>query len=410
MVRAMNAEAPLARRISYPLLVLYGLGTMVGAGIYALVGTVAAESGMATPWAFVVSGIVALVSAACFAELSARFPSSAGESRYVLEAFGWPRLSQAVGWLVVLTGLVSAATLAHAFTGFLLDMVALPGWLSTLGIVALLVAVGAWGIAESVWVAVLITLVEVGGLVFVLWRSRGVLATLPARWTELVPSGVDDGWGVAVGAFVAFYAYVGFEDMVNLAEEVQDVERTLPRAIFAAMGITTLLYVAISAAAVLGVDMQTLSQSATPMALMAGESSEGARLALGVVSILAGVNGALMQVVMASRVLYGMAGKGLAPAVLGRVHPRTRTPVVATVVVGVAIAVLALAFPLVTLAKATSAILLGVFLLVDVSMFVLVRRTPQVTGSPGMPAWLGLCGAALCGTFLMLQLASWWGG
>lgn len=176
------------------MLTFYGLGTIVGGGFYALTGEVAAEAGMLTPWAFLASAGIALFSAFSFAELSARFPYSAGEARYVQEAFGRKWLAAAFGWLVIATGVVSAATLANAFTGFVQRFIAAPDWLIVLPMVIGLGLVTAWGINQSAILALLVTLIEIGGLVFIVVVAGHNLQSAPARWSELIPSFSMDQW------------------------------------------------------------------------------------------------------------------------------------------------------------------------------------------------------------------------
>jgi amino acid transporter len=402
-----QSSTSLHRSITLPMLLLYGLGTMVGGGFYALVGKVTASAGDQMPLAFVVASVIAGFTAWSFSELAGRYPSSAGESRYVLEAFGRPSWATATGWLVVLTGVVSAATLCNAFGRFAEDLLGISGWVGVVGVVVALAGVAAWGIGESVALAVLITLIEVGGLLAVVIVRREVLWDLPGALPSMLlpPTSLEAGWGVMVGAFLAFYAFVGFEDMVNLAEEVVDIERTMPLAIGGAMLITTLLYVGVGSIAVLAVDAEVLVSAATPMAVLVQADGGSWAVVMTIISMLAGVNGALMQIVMASRVVYGMAARGLAPELLGRVHPSTRTPVVATVVVAVAVWLLATLVDLVSLARATSGVLLAVFTLVNLSLAVIHRRDgPAPSGIVRVPIWAPWVGALLTSGLLLLQL------
>jgi amino acid transporter len=384
---------------------------MVGGGLYALVGKVAGTSGMLAPLAFLLAATVAFFSALSFSELSARFPASAGESRYVHEAFGRPRLSQVIGWLVVATGVVSAATLADATVGFLLDLVEAHPTMLLVLVVVLLSTIAAWGITESVMVAGVVTAIEVGTLVVIVAVRGDVLATLPERWGELLPRGsMTEGVAVLAGGFLAFYSYLGFEDMVNVAEEVKEPRRNLPRGILMALGITTVLYLAITLVAVLAVPTDQLAAARTPLALVLGDASRASRDALVIVSLLAGVNGALVQIIMAARVIYGMAQEGRAPRALGVVSARTRTPVRATVLIGLVVLVLAAAFPLVALARVTSAIILVVFTVVNVALFVIKQRAPEPPpGAPRFPAVVPVVGAALCASLVGFQLVRWIG-
>jgi len=386
------------------MIMFYGLGTIVGGGFYALTGEVAAVAGMMTPWAFLASAIIALFSAFSFAELSARFPYSAGEARYVQEAFGKKWLAATVGWLVIATGVVSAATLANAFAGFVQHFVAAPDGLIICLMVVGLGLVTAWGINESAVLALLVTLVEIGGLIFILIAAGHNLTDVPTRWNEFVPTFSSDQWsGVFMGAYLAFYSFIGFEDMVNVAEEVKRPKRNLPIAILLSVIISGFLYCLVSLVTVLAAPLDELSASKSPLALALGDW-KGAAATVTVIGMLAGLNGALVQMVMSSRVAYGVARKGQAPARFENVNAWTRTPLEATLAITAAVLVLALWFPITALAKATSTILLAVFALVNFSLWWIKRRefAPPVEG-PNYPIGLPIAGGLTCMAFLIFN-------
>jgi amino acid transporter len=371
---AQPEPTALQRSISLPMLIFYGVGTMVGGGFYALLGEVAGEAGMATPFALILSGLLALISATSFAELSSRYPVSAGEVRYVRMGFGRADLAAVIGVLVILTGIVSAATLAVATIGFLRDLADIN---ESLGIALLVVAMGAvaaWGVGKSVALVAIITVIEVGALVVVAILAGDNLADLPDRGGELFPASTDVAWaGVFAGGFLAFYAFIGFEDMVNMAEEVKRPRRNLPIAILVSVVLTIIIYVLFSTVAVLAVPPEELAESATPIAEVAGGDGWFAGTGLVLVSMLTGINGALVQIIMASRVSYGMAKRGQAPSWFGLVVPVTRTPVFATAVMTGVVLALALYFPLVTLAETTSTMILVVFAFVNLSLWRIKR-------------------------------------
>lgn len=403
---ARMESGELKRTVTLPFLILYGVGTMVGAGFYALMGKVVGEAGMAAPLAFVLTGVLAALSALSFAELASRFPVSAGAAQYIREGFGNIPLSTVTGWLVILTGVVSAATMTVACVGFLRDMLPLN---ESLGIVLFVIAmtgIAAWGIGEAVAVVTIITVIEVGALVYVSGINLDALSELPTRWPELLPTSASGGWiGVFAGAFLAFYAFIGFEDMVNMAEEVKDVRRAMPIAIIASIVLTTILYVVVILVAMLALSPERLVNSATPVAELAGDgwlSGFGLRL----VSLMTGINGALVQVIMASRVAYGMSKRRQAPAWMSVVNPVTRTPVRSTVMTGGIIAALALYFPLTTLAKATSAIILLIFAGVNLALWRVKGRDPDPGGDgPRYPRWLPLTGFIVSLAVLIFQAA-----
>ena len=247
-----NHTAQLKRALTLPMVVLYGLGTTVGAGIYALIGEIAGVAGYGAPASFLIASLVAACTAASFAELAARYPRAAGAALYVQHGFGSPVLAVGVGLLVVLTGVVSAAAMVNAFTGYLQEFLpfdriwVIPGTVLALGFIA------AWGIAESVIAAAIVTVIEVGGLLLVVIVGADAFTTLPERWTEFMPGSSTAPWiGTMLGVVLAFYAFLGFEDMVDIAEEVKDPGRTIPRAILLTLGITVLVYITIMMSALL---------------------------------------------------------------------------------------------------------------------------------------------------------------
>jgi amino acid transporter len=391
----MRAEASttLARRLGLGLVTLYGLGNIIGAGIYVLVGEVAGLAGMASPLAFLIAAAAAAFTALTYGEICARFPVSAGEAVYVQEAFSRRALSLAVGLLVALAGIVSAATLVRGFVGYLQVLVPLPALVALLATPLVLGAVAAWGIAESMWTAAVLTLFEVVGLVLVVGVAAPDPGVMASRLTEIAPQASLETWqGIALAAFLAFYAFLGFEDMVNVAEEVRAPERTMPLAILIALGVATALYGVVVLVAVLAVPPEALAASDAPLALVY-ETATGRRpVLIAWIGGLAVMNGALVQMIMGARMLYGMSRRHWLPESLGRVHPRTRTPLRATALVTGLVLALALWVPLVGLAGATSTLVLVVFSLVNAALIRLKRRTPAPAGVRPWPAWVPWAG------------------
>jgi amino acid transporter len=370
---------------------------MIGGGIYALLGKIVDGAGVFTPVALLLAGGLALLSAYSFAELARRYPVSAGEVQYVDAAFGVTRLSQLVGLMVILTGLVSAATLCVATGGFLFDLAGFSAVTFAAITAACLTAIAAWGVFQSVAVVIVITVLEAGTLLLIVVFSADNLASLSDLAQEMSADGTHLDAAALVGAsFLAFYAFIGFEDMVNMAEETRNVKRNMPLAIFIAFAITISLYLGVALVAIGLEDGSGLATANTPLALLLPETMAGGP-AIGFISVLAGVNGALVQVIMASRVLYGMARRGLAPGWFARVNAHTSTPARATLVVGALVLVLATELPLAALAATTSAIILCVFAVVNLSLARL-RWTEKAR-----IAWLPLLGAGSCLAMLLAR-------
>lgn len=370
----------LKRAISLPGLIFYGVGTMIGGGIYALLGKVAGITGLLTPLAIIIAGLMALFSAFSFAELSSRYPRSSGPAYYMRQAFN-PRVGQIFGWLVISTGVVSAATLSVAVSGFLFDLIDLPVWLGQLGIVFVMAGIACWGIQQSVVTVAIITLIEVIGLILVIAVNGDSLTQEQISLTAFLPTADTQIWlSVFAASFLAFYAFIGFEDMVTLAEEVKSVKRNLPYGIVISLFITLLLYVGVSFVAVVTVDLAEFAQSNTPMAVLIKDSTWLSPKTLIVISSLAGVNGALVQIIMAARVLFGMADNQQAPKLFGQINKSTKTPVIASLFVASIILALTLLVNLTTLAKLTSGIILLVFSGVNLALLKIKYRQPQFDG------------------------------
>lgn len=404
----MAQPVELKRSLSLALITFYGLGTILGAGIYVLVGKVAGHAGLYAPVAFLAAAVLTVLTGLTYAELSARFPKSAGSALYVQQGLGWRPLSILTGWLIILTGIVSSATLANGFVGYLQVFVAVPDWLAIAVVVLALGALAAWGIAESVLVASVATVIEIGGLLFILAVAGDSLATLPARLPELAPPAEAAVWqGILLGAFLAFYAFIGFEDMVTVAEEVKDPARNLPRAILLSIAISTVLYLLVALVAVLSLELPALAGSRAPLALVYERATGSAPVLISLISLFAVINGALIQIIMSARMFYGMSREGWHHAAFGEVHPVTRTPLLATAVATGLVLVLALGLPLVTLAKATSFIILIVFALVNLALVFVKRRTPASSGIRVFPLWVPVAGFLTCTGFVLFQLTDW---
>ncbi len=406
----MNKPVTLKRNLSLTMMVLYGLGTTIGAGIYALIGEVAAVAGMGSPLSFLIAAFMAGLTAFSFAELSARFPRSAGEAWYVREAFGICAFSTAIGLMVVVAGVISAAAIFNAFVGYLHEFIAIPRTIAIGGIILMLGLLAAWGIAQSVIAAGIITLVEIGGLLLVVWAGGENLAHLPAALPDMIPGMGDDitsslSWGgIMAGSILAFFAFIGFEDMVNVAEETRDAERTLPRAIIITLGVTTAFYMLISLISILSVPINELAAHEAPLALVFEHGTGGSAHVLSLIGIIAILNGALVQIIMASRVLYGLSAQGLLPATLGRVHPVTRTPLIATALVVGLIMVLALWFRLAGLAEATSSITLVIFTIVNAALIRIRLRDGKPQHGACYPLIVPILGFVVSITFLGIGL------
>jgi APA family basic amino acid/polyamine antiporter len=394
---SVGSAVTLRRRLGLPLLVLYGTGITVGAGIYVLIGEVAGHAGVYAPWSFVLAATVMALTVASYAELSTRFPVSAGEAAYVMAAFRSPAFARAIGLMTVAIGVISSAAVTLGSAGYIQQFVPLPQYMIALAVLAILGAVAAWGILESVVLASVFTVIEVGGLLIVIIAAvyndlpfAAVITTLPPLNATALP-------GIAFGGLLAFFAFIGFEDLANVVEEARVPHRDIPRAMALTLLISTILYVLVAAIAVSAVPTERLSSSAAPLSLVFREVAGVSPATISAIAIVATLNTILAQMTMASRVIYGLAREGGLPSFLARVHPRTRTPLTATAFVVMAIVPLALLVPLTPLAEITSLATLAVFAVVNLALLWLRYRgaeslVPHVT----VPVWVPAIGLATC--------------
>ncbi|WP_171133672.1 MULTISPECIES: APC family permease [unclassified Ruegeria] len=379
----MSSTAPkeqkLKRALTTPLLTLYGLGVTIGAGIYVLVGATADVAGPFAALSFVVAALVVSLTALSYAELATRFPVSAGEAAYVEAGLRRSWMAVLVGLAVAASGVISASAVAIGAASYLHALTGLAIPFLTIGVVLIMAAIALWGITESVLIAAIITIIEIAGLLFVMGWGLTIQDPQGYRIGAMLPALELDVWrGIFAGSLLAFFAFVGFEDMANVAEEVKDPLHTIPKAIFLTLILATLLYFGTSMTVLRVVPIDVLSTSAAPLALVFSNAPDEIKKGFSAVAIVATANGVLIQMIMASRVIYGLADRGYLPKTLAVVPKATRTPVFATLLVAAIIMLLTQTFPIDVLAERTSQVVLMVFVLVNFSL-ILLKAKPDRT-------------------------------
>jgi len=387
----------LRRRLGLPLLLLYGVGITVGAGIYVLIGAVAGHAGVYAPWSFALAAAAMALTVGSYAELSTRFPVSAGEAAYVRAATKSRAASTAVGLLTLLIGIVASATVSLGAAGYIGEYVALPRGVIAGAVLIALGTVAAWGILESVLIASVFTLIEVGGLALIV--VAGLQAGVPVAAVLTTPPPLEPAVlsGIGYASLLAFFAFIGFEDLANVVEEAKVPHRDIPRAMVLTLIVSTLLYLLVAAIAVAAVPPEALAASPAPLALVMRSLTGASPLLISLIAIVATLNTILAQLSMAARVIYGMAKQNDLPAALGAVHARTGTPVVATALVVGATLVLALTVPFERLAEGTSLATLAVFAMVNLSLLRLrARAEPSPHPHVRVPVWVPAAGLATC--------------
>ncbi|WP_405657330.1 APC family permease [Streptomyces sp. RK9] len=379
------AEDPGLKRVLGPkLLILFVIGDILGTGIYATTGKVAGKVGGALWLPFAIGFVVAILTAASYVELVGKYPKAAGAALYTQKAFKVPFLTFIIAFMVMASGLASASAAARAFSGDYLSELtgdALPPTLVAVTFILVLAALNLRGVSESVKTNVVLTVVELTGLLIIL--SIGAWAVLsgdgePARLTEFETDGT--GYALLTGVLGAtalgFFAFVGFEDSVNMAEETKDPTRTFPKAIFIGVAVTGTIYVLVALVSSLLVDHKTLSGSSGPLleVVKAGGVDFPHKL-FALIALFAVTNSALINIMMASRLCYGMANERILPRAMSRVLPRRRTPIVGIVFVSLLAVGLVTTGEIEGLGDTTAFLLLCVFAVVNVAVLVL-RRDP----------------------------------
>ncbi|MFC8404782.1 APC family permease [Streptomyces griseoincarnatus] len=407
---AAQEPKALKRALTTPLLYFFILGDVLGAGVYVLVGQVAADAGGAVWVPLVVALLLALLTAASYAELATKYPRAGGASHYATRAFG-PFAGFVAGFCMLAAGIVSVAALARGFGGdYLSAFVTLPVALVAVVFLALLALVNVRGIKESTRANVVATVVEVGGLAVVVVLGAWLLLRGDGDLGRLTDLGTPEkGAAAAVlsGSVLAYYSFVGFETSVNVAEETRNPRRSYPRALFGALATAGAVYVLVGLAASAAVPTAQLAGSSGPLLEVVKEAGGVPPKLFSAVALVAVANGALLTGIMSSRLAYGMAKDGLLPGVLTKVLPGRRTPWAAIAVTTGLAMLLALTGSVATLASTLVLLLLVVFLMVNTAVLVL-RRDPGEGDhfrTPGVLPVLGIASCVLLAT--QIEAAVW---
>ncbi len=362
----------LDRTLGLPALIFYGVGAIVGAGIYSVIGAAAGQAGPALWQAFALAAVVAGLTALSYAELVTTIPRVGGEYAFLQRAFPDRRWVASLGGLIVaVAGAATAATVAIAFAGYLAMFVPVPVLISAFALLAGCAALNIAGIRQATRVNIVLTCVQVFGLVIVIVAGMTVGSIIDPL-TEPPPP------AIFTATALIFFVYTGFESLVNLAEEAKAPEKDLPKAILLSVGITTLLYILVALAVVTLASPQELAESDSPLSLAAGKAHPALSNALAWIALCATSTTALITFIAISRMLYGMARDDDLPRVLARMSPRRRTPWVAALAIFIASAVLLPLGALETVASIASLATLTAFIGVNACVIALRRREPEL--------------------------------
>lgn len=388
--------ASLKRTFGLFALFVYGLGDILGAGIYALIGKVASESGSYSWMSFAGAMVIAFLTAMSYAELTGRHPKSGGASYFAQQAFHSKPYAFIVGWLLLCVSVVSMATLARAFSGYTEGFelnISTPVIMACFFI--LLTLINLRGIKQSSWANILSTSIEVLGLIIVAYAGVHFLQNNDKIMTDnlTIESSEFSVMGVLQGAALAFYAFIGFEDLANIAEEVKKPERNLPIAILASLFTAGLFYIFIGWLSTSVIDPQQLAKSTNPMTDIVDVSGMGFPLGLfSVIALFAVSNTCLLNFITGSRLLYGMAKQELLPEPFEKVHEKYCTPFIAILSVAPVAFTLSIAGNLKFLAATTSVLILLVFCSTNISLIKIKKEEKNYSGFrvPVFIPWVAL--------------------
>ncbi|KRC47161.1 amino acid permease [Leifsonia sp. Root227] len=414
VIKTADGEQPELKRALGPgLLLLFIVGDILGTGVYALTGQVAAEVGGAAWLPFLLAFAVATVTAFSYLELVTKYPQAAGAALYTHKAFGVHFFTFIVCFIVMTSGITSAATASRAFAVNLSVGFGLPDdngltLLVALAFIVLIMLVNLRGVTESVWLNVVLTIVELSGLLLVimigLWAIGGGNADFSRVVAFETPEDKSILLAVSTATSLAFFAMVGFEDSVNMAEETKNPSKIFPKMMLTGLGITAVIYVLVSITVVALVPIGELAGSETPLVTAVQTAAPDFPIAdlLPFISMFAVANTALINMMMASRLLYGMSKQGVLPGFLSKVQPKRRTPwaaILFTSALALGLIVYVSLDPkgsiVALLGGTTSLLLLAVFAVVNVAVLVL-RRQPVDHKHFRTPRVLPIVGAITC--------------
>jgi basic amino acid/polyamine antiporter, APA family len=406
---AAPPQPELKRAIGPGLLLFFVIGDILGTGIYALTGAVAAEIGGALWVPFLGAFVVAFLTAFSYLELVGKYPGAGGAALYTHRAFGVQILTFMVTFTVMCSGVTSAASAAKAFSDtYLREFLTLPLWLVALAFVAGLATINYRGVGESVKANVLLTCIEVSGLaiiiIFGVWAIGGGQGDA-SRLVEINTGDSGQFLAITTAISLAFFAMVGFEDSVNMAEETKDPVRIFPRAMLVGMAVAGIIYVVVAVISSMLVPANDLAAAGSGALLAVLQvSAPGFPLQLfAAIGLLAVINSALINMLMASRLLYGMANERVLPRVFATVHPTRRTPWVSILFSSVIAYILVVTVDLSVLGGTTALLLLAVFTIVNVAVLVLRKQKVEHKHFRA-PTWAPVLGVFLCG-FLATPLS-----
>ena len=364
---------------------MYGVGLILGAGIYALIGDAAGEAGNSVWLSFVLAAISAVFTGLSYAELSSMYPKAAAEYLFVKNAFKSNFVAFLVGWLTLFVAVISAAAIALGFGGYFTQLFQIPIVLAAVLIIGILTFVNYFGIRESSSMNIVFTVIEAAGLAIVIWAGMSITGV------EIDYFEMPHGFSGIFSAFtLVFFAYIGFENIANIAEEIKNPRKVLPRAIILAISITAIVYILVSVSAVRVLDWQALDASFAPLSDVI-KTALGEQWGFGIliIALFATTNTVLIMLVSGSRILYGVSVDKALPAVFSAIHQKRKTPWIAVIVIGALSAGFVFIGDIGTVANISVFAIIMVFVLVNLSLIWLRYKEPNADRQFKSPGNIG---------------------
>lgn len=361
----------------------YGVGIILGAGIYALIGKAAGISGNALWLSFLIGAVIASLTGLSYCELGTMFPKEAAEYVYTKKAFKNKLLPFLVGWMIITTGIVITGTVALGFGGYFYALTGLSPILGAAGLLIVCSLLNFWGIKESARFNILFTAIEMLGLFLIIFFGAKYIGNV--NYFEM-PNGLT---GIMSAAVLIFFAYVGFEDIVNMAEETRNPKKVIPKAIILSVVITTILYMLVSISAVSILDWNILGTSHAPLADVSEAAMPGSSWWFSIIALFATANTVLIAMIVESRMIWGMAREKSLPKILSKIHSTRKTPWVSILIVGLVALLSIMLFDIRTIAEVTDFAVFLVFISVNASLIYLRYRRPDKKRAFRVPLNIG---------------------
>ncbi|MFX1409071.1 MAG: APC family permease [Promethearchaeota archaeon] len=396
----------LKRRVSLFALTVYGVGNVLGAGIYALIGEVLGKTGNISWLAFILASITGALTGLSYAELSAMYPKSAAEFVYTEEAFKKRVLSFILGWIIIFSGILSAATVALAFGAYLADLINVPSIFVMISYSILLVIalsiINSLGIKTSTRTNIIFTLIEASGLIIIIFL--GLFGKREPNYF-LLPSGASFAVIFSSVALI-FFAYIGFEDIANIAEEVKEPQKNIPKAIIYSIIITTILYCLTAISVVKILPHGDIADSDAPLNEVAAKIlGPGGGIIMSFIALFATANTVLIMLIVTSRMMYGMARDKALPEKLCEISPKFRTPTTSVLLTMCFTLIPILFGDISVVAHATVFGVLINFILVNISLIALRKTKPDIERPFELkPSYKGIPILALLGSIICIAL------